>query len=221
MCYSIMVAQDWRKLKSDFELQDSDENILCKYQNRVFPHEESVVLRKNGNIAKLDHMTFSLTPQWAKTKKVKWSTYNARLNRTNPKNGKFEKIYEVPTWRDSFNSHNCVVPIASFFESCREGSAKGHEVNFSEEKGITLYAAGIYSQWKGDTETLNSFAILTTDPTSYIKKVGHDRMPIFLNTENSRTWLEGLTSEKKAYGFLANNHENHDFKHSLVRELKT
>lgn len=239
MCYSIMYAQQWSKLQKSFDLSFDESFPSQKMGERVFPFKETYVLTHSGENTQLQEMRYSLTPSWSETSKVKWSTYNARLTRA--KGDTIERIYEVPTWRESFGSKHCVVPITHFFESCYDGLAAGHEVAFQGLDHETLFCAGIYSHWQGEEEEplplfaaaekspsenpffskteFRSFAIITTEPTPYIEEVGHDRMPVFLNIKSAKEWLAGFSSPETAFDFILNNSIKPELSYEPIRRL--
>lgn len=203
--------------RNSFNLSSSH----LKLDEQVYPFKPALVLVKDNSI-KLEKFRYSLTPSWAKDEKVKWSTYNARLNRINSKTKMFEKIYEVPTWKSVFGFKNCIVPMVSFRESCSNGKESGKIVDFSNSEGNLLLVAGIYDQWvnKKTGEIIQSFAVVTTEPTEYISSIGHDRSPVFLSIEKSSQWLEGFVSPEAAYNFLNDSNLTHKLSYKTVRSLK-
>ena len=229
MCYSIIYSVQWNKLKSLFNIEIESE-ILDQQGSRVFPRKKSRVIVKSKKEAEyaLPEMEYSLVPSWSKEHIVKWSSYNARLNRINPKTNSEEKIFEAPTWREPFAKYHCIVPMTKFFESCRErGIAKGHEVSFFEKnKDEIMFGAGIYSIWKGkikeQEKTIFSFAIITTEPNYFIESVGHDRMPVFLQPDNCKKWMKNdFSNSEEAYQFLTDSKFEPDLDFEKVRELKS
>jgi putative SOS response-associated peptidase YedK len=65
-------------------------------------------------------------------------------------------------------------------------------VRFHEKHQGLLLAAGLWDHWqdRATKSTLNSFAIVTDEPDSFVKEVGHDRMPIFLTQQGVEHWLD-------------------------------
>ncbi len=149
-----------------------------------------VIVEENGaKVLKL--MQFSLIPPWSTEKKVKFSTYNARLTEFDEKKNKIVCIYEKPTWRTSFLAKHCLVPITGFMEPIYKGEFAGHWVRFAESHQKVLFAAGIWGEWhsKQGGEIIESFAIITDDPIPFVKKIGHSRSPLFLAPEAFDEWL--------------------------------
>lgn len=172
MCAQYLIKANLRALQNFFALKDG-ENF--EYPERIFPYSPAPVLTKNGIVK----MQYSLVPSWSKEPRVKFATYNARI----------ETVVEKPTWKEPFKKNHCLVPISGFIESIDEGEFKGHMVEFYGSD--LLVAAGIYDQWtdKKSGEVLESFAMLMTEPNDFIRTIGHDRQPIFLKEESARKWL--------------------------------
>jgi len=59
--------------------------------------------------------------------------------------------------------------------------------------------AGIWSRWDSPDKTIESCAIITTEPNSYLAKI-HDRMPVIIRPEEYDAWLyEGGEAMLKPY----------------------
>ena len=170
-----------------------------EHSSRVLPHSQAVVVTKEG----ITVMNFSLTPSWSPESKVKYATYNARL----------ETVAEKSTWKVPFAKYHCFVPMDAFIEPIYDGELGGNMISFESE--TLMYAAGIYDTWinKKTGEVLESFAIITSEPSPFVRSIGHDRQPVFLDLESAKKWtnLTGKASEMQ--DFLV--------KHSLTPSLRT
>lgn len=174
-----------RAMCSQFEIKATPEEIADflelefpnpgSWEAKVFPYYPAPVATKDG----IRLMQFSLVPAWSREPKVKFPTYNARL----------DTITEKPTWKKPFTQGHCVVPITRFIEPTYTGRLAGHMIAFSAPN--ILLAAGIYDRWRNPKtgEELLSFAIVTDDPSDFVKDLGHDRQPVFLDEESARDWL--------------------------------
>lgn len=180
---------------------------------RVFPHTKAPVLRLKEGCLVLEALQFSLLPSWAKEKRIKFSTHNARL----------ESIYQKPTWREAFQKRHCIIPMTDFFEPIRTGEYANQMVRFFPKDFKIIWAVGIWEQWvsKQDGEIIESFAILTDDPVPFVKKIGHDRSPVFLQSEKIIEWLsnEDLPPEKMIQ-FLRSNKAIPPFEVERDRPMK-
>ncbi len=223
MCANYTFHADQNDLQKYFEQLKIDEASPFQHvKESIFPFTYApVIVAHNDNLI-LTAKRYSLTPAWAKTPKVKWATYNARMNRTNQKEGKgLEHIYEVPTWREPFARFHCLVPMNTFKESCHEGEAAGHIVKFASKENSLLFAAGIYSDWIDTTgEILSTFAVITTDPDDYIKQIGHDRSPLFLSQDSGIKWLSEFKNGKAAYDYLESEMTRPILDYEIDRKLK-
>ncbi len=125
---------------------------------------------------------WGLVPEWEKTFTTKYPTHNARL----------ETVSEKPSFRSAWkNSRTALVPVAGFYEWRKEGSIK--QPYFIHKPEDLLVFAGLWEQW-GDKV---SFTILTTPAQGKIAKL-HHRMPVMLNQNDARSWLEeGIGQEDK------------------------
>lgn len=196
MCAQYTLHKNIEDLQKIFGLPVLSDMI---FNERILPHSKAVVVKAEG----LTVMNFSLTPSWSKEAKVKYATYNARL----------ESVDEKSTWKIPFLKHHCIVPMDAFIEPIYEGDLAGNMVRFESE--ALMYAAGIYDSWinKQTGEVLESFAIITADPSPFVRSIGHDRQPVFLDLASAVKWmsLSGRAAEMK--DFLV--------AHSLTPSLRT
>jgi putative SOS response-associated peptidase YedK len=67
-------------------------------------------------------------------------------------------------------------------------------VRFFLSDETLLFAAAIWDAWtnKVTGELIESFAIVTSTPDSFISPTGHDRMPAFLESNAFEQWLNPL-----------------------------
>lgn len=199
MCYSAMLKQDAQRLGLKYEIRIGDEHPdfrLEPWSVRVFPHQVFPVVRELHQEREILEMNYSLIPKWSDARKPKFATYNARI----------ETLCDKATWKEPAKRNHCIVPLTSFFESCHDGTHAGNIVEFSSIKeGEVLSAAGIWDEWTCKTtgEKLLSFAIITTKPSPFIERTGHDRSPVFLATDSALEWIkEGNWNCNKAKSFL-------------------
>jgi len=150
---------------------------LCPTQNAPV-----VVRSADENTVKL--MRWGLVPNWAKTIKdaSKYSLINARG----------EEITEKRSYKNAFANQRCIVPLSGFFEWRRE-TEKGPKVPFAiylKDEPI-MSIAGIWERWHSEDskEEVYSFSIVTTEANSFMKKI-HDRMPVILDREMEKVWLD-------------------------------
>lgn len=149
---------------------------------RVVPYRAGPVITAiDQRCLALEMMQYSLIPSWSREKKLKFATYNARI----------ETVCEKPTWKESFPYHHCLIPVSQFVEPIYTGDYAGNMVGFYSDN--VMLAAGIYNRWLDRTtgDELASYAMLMKEPLAYVKKVGHDRSPIFLSLSDGLKWMRG------------------------------
>ena len=112
MCAQYTLNTRTQKLADTFGIKiDQDLDI----QLRVLPYTPAVVVRKISEQMKFEKMSYSLVPSWSKEPRVKFASYNARL----------ETILEKPTWKIPFISKRCLVPMSSFCRSHLHAGTRG------------------------------------------------------------------------------------------------
>lgn len=144
-------------------------------------------------------LSWGLIPQWSKDSSLAASLINARL----------ETVSEKPSFRNLISQHRCVLPMDGYFEwkeilrveklkpvkqpfyfTARHDSAYSHS-------GM-LAVAGLWTSWKDPTrldgQVVHSAVLLTRDANEMVKQV-HHRMPVLLDEQGVRSWLDHATSD--------------------------
>jgi putative SOS response-associated peptidase YedK len=167
------------------------EGLDTEWSERVLPYTPAPVLTAEGPKV----MNYSLIPVWSKEPKPKFATHNARL----------ETITEKATWKRPFLKHHCAVPMNAFIEPIYTGELAGNMVRFNSKD--ILWAAGIHDSWvnKETGEVIESFAIITSEPSQFVKDTGHDRQPLFLTEKNADKWLKLAGEPDTLVEFLNDN----------------
>ena len=125
---------------------------------------------------------FGLIPSWAKDKKS--ININARS----------ETLFEKMSFRDSFKSKRCLIPVNGFYEWEKIDKEKfPYYVQSMNDGGFVL--AGLWDEWYDvkKNEKIISVALITTQPNEKISKI-HDRMPVILDSKHWKIWLDSNTS---------------------------
>jgi putative SOS response-associated peptidase YedK len=121
-----------------------------------------------------------LVPYWGKEEKLGYKCINARA----------ETVATAPAFRDPYRyKRRCIVPACGFYE--RQKTPAGKVPYYITSADETLLAfAGLSDNWRTPGgERLTTFTIITTTPNELVARL-HDRMPVILEPENYRTWLE-------------------------------
>lgn len=151
----------------------------------VAPTQSAPVIRRseNGPVV-VETLRWGLVPSWTGEVSIGSRMINARA----------ETIHQKLAYRTSFRHRRCLVPIRAFFEWSRIGDRKiPHAVRGTD--GDLLLLAGIWARTELVPESpLETFAIVTTRPHEAFTAI-HDRMPVVLDGEDRRTWLDHRVPE--------------------------
>ncbi|HQN49343.1 MAG TPA: SOS response-associated peptidase, partial [Caldisericia bacterium] len=93
----------------------------------------------------------------------------------------------------------CLIPSNGFYEWKKEEKTKTPYLITLKDMEIFSFA-GIFDIYKDEENEIMSFSIITTEPNNKIKKI-HDRMPVILDKEREKIWLD---YEYKGYDNLIN-----------------
>ena len=136
-------------------------------------------LTKDGLIEQVT-ARWGLVPFFAKDEKTGYKCINARA----------ETLARTPAFRGPYTSRRrCLVPACGFYEWQKHPAGK-QPYYITSADGSLLAFAGLWDVWKRpDGEALTTFTIITTAPNALTRRL-HDRMPVILEPDDYRTWLE-------------------------------
>lgn len=146
----------------------------------IGPGQEELVIRASATEPggrELNRLFWGFVPSWSREEKPP-PIINARA----------ETIATKPSFREAFRHRRCLVPADGFYEWKRR-DRKRLPFLFTLTGDAPFALAAIWETWThGDTRR-DGFCLLTTGPNSLMEPV-HDRMPILLDEEGARRWLE-------------------------------
>lgn len=145
----------------------------------MYPAKLGPVVYADRDIAPtLAMFEWGLLPAWWKpSDKVK----TRRTFQRKCFNARSETAHEKPTFRGAFRGRRCLVPASAFFE-------KGQF--FQVKHARPFFFAGLWERWQSESETVNSYTILTTEANMIVKGVGYHRMPVILgDRQQSDLWM--------------------------------
>jgi putative SOS response-associated peptidase YedK len=146
----------------------------------VAPTDEAFVVVQREERRAITAYRWGLLPHWADSAKIASRTFNARA----------ETLAAAPAFRDSLRRKRCLVPVDSFYEWRREGSAR-QPFAIARVDSRPLVLAGLWSGWRDpSTDTVRrTFTIVTTTPNETMASI-HNRMPVVLDDEAWDVWLD-------------------------------
>lgn len=130
----------------------------------------------------LVQLHWGLIPPWAKDRKIGYSTINARA----------ETVDSKPSFRSSFKKRRCLILADGFYEWQKSDAKKKQPFYIHMQDNHPFAFAGLWEQWKGDSEEIESCTIIATEGNDLMKPI-HDRMPVILDPSDYDLWLDPET----------------------------
>lgn len=115
-------------------------------------------------------------------------------------NARAETVAEKSTFRDAFRKRRCLIPACGFYEWLRSA---GEPWYFQAASGEILGLAGIWKSLPGPESNHRSLVVLTREAVAPVTAV-HHRMPLLLNENDGRDWLNPATSEECLQAIIRN-----------------
>jgi len=140
----------------------------------IAPTAQVLIVRDGGAAM----VKWGLVPRWAKDPSM-----GARMN-----NARAETVAEKPSFREAFRKRRCLIPASGFYEWKLEGKLKQPYYIHPAAAGLFAFA-GLWERWEGPGGSLETCAVITTEPNAAMAPV-HDRMPVIVDAMNYRAWLE-------------------------------
>ncbi|KAI0727743.1 hypothetical protein C8Q72DRAFT_781057 [Fomitopsis betulina] len=167
-----------------FGLTPADPN-----RHNIAPHSQAPILRRRDPGAEgspddlvLQTMRWGLVPHWSKHEDKTLSTTNARRENLVEGGG---------MWQSIKGKTRCAVLCEGYYEWLKKG--KERLPHFTKRKdGQLLLLAGLYDRahLEGETESLWTFTIVTTDANKDFQWL-HDRQPVILSSIDAlNDWLD-------------------------------
>lgn len=143
----------------------------------IAPGDEVAVIRDDEPDA-IDRHEWGLLPGWVDDPDD-WSF---------PSNARAETVEEKPSFRHAVAERRCLVLADGFYEwSGTPGSKQPYRVGLDGNEPFAF--AGLWERWGADGDERRTVTILTTDANAIVAPV-HDRMPVILQPDEERRWLE-------------------------------
>jgi putative SOS response-associated peptidase YedK len=103
-------------------------------------------------------------------------------------NARAESVDSRPSFRGLLAGRRCVVPADGFYEWRTEmGRRQPYFIRHRDRRPLAF--AGLWDDWTGAGGTTRSCTIITTDANDLLRPL-HDRMPVVLEPEALRRWLD-------------------------------
>lgn len=181
MCGRFVVSYTYDQLVAflgnAFDIFDLDENVAIPNYN-VAPGQQVISVISDGTNYRVGTLKWGLVPSFSKDEKSGYKMINARR----------ETIHIKPSFKQSFFQKRCVILANGFYEWKRkDGSKKPHYITLNDQEMFLM--AGLWSGYqKEDGSMLYTTTIITTEANEKMSDL-HDRMPVILDLDAARVWL--------------------------------
>lgn len=143
-------------------------------------------------------MQWWLLPFWSKAPRIKYSTFNARV----------ETVATAASFREPFRKRRCLIPAMGWYE-WQELPGGNLPWFLHGADGKILALAGLWERWEGKEahagEIIESCSIVVGPANEKFGAI-HDRMPFALDSARAHQWLDpGLTDGERVMDLLQPN----------------
>ncbi len=172
MCGRFANWSDKNKILEHYELKNAPD-YYTGYN--VVPSYDIPIIRLNPG-KELANCHWGLIPHWVKDMKLQ------------PANARADGVAKKPFFRDSFKNRRCLISMNGYYEwSELNGPKQPYFIHLHENKLFSI--AGIWSRWDTPDKSIESCALITTEPNRYLSRI-HDRMPVIIKPADYDQWLD-------------------------------
>ena len=178
--------KDFIKQLHQYELPFVEEQEIDFSANyNIAPDTDIVVLLGDQSKNTLTLAHWGVIPHWAKA-----------MPKVRPINARAETLAIKPYFRHMLHRSHCIIPASGFYEWKQTAKSKKQPYYIQRADGNPMAFAGLWDIWKSDASAapVVSCTIITTDANSEMKFV-HDRMPVILEPEQWKEWLNANKPE--------------------------
>jgi len=147
----------------------------------IAPDSSVTILLGNHNKATLANAQWGLIPHWAES-----------VPKVRPINARGETLGTKPYFRRMFRKNHCLIPASGFFEWKRTEGTHKQPYYIHRIDNRPMAFAALWDRWQPpekNEKPIISCTIITTEANREMLDV-HDRMPVILEPENWKAWLE-------------------------------
>lgn len=181
MCGRFTITVDLEDLRiyleNNFDIRDMNNQFELPRFN-VAPGQDVITIIHDGQKHRIGTLKWGFVPPFAKDEKIAYHMINAKA----------ETLHEKPSFLPSFQTKRCVILADSFYEWKKEDNLKQPMRILMHNK--TIFAmAGLWTTYiKPNGEKLFTTTIITTKANELMKDI-HERMPVILNEDAIKVWL--------------------------------
>lgn len=175
MCGRFIISKKIEDITERFHVDVDAEQYKIIYN--AAPSQNLPVIT-NANPNQISFFKWGLIPFWSKDPSVGNKMINARA----------EGILEKASFKNPMKSKRCLVVSDGFYEWKKIGKSKQPYRICLKDENLFAYA-GLWDVWKDASgKSISTFTIITTEANVLMQDL-HHRMPVILDKERERIWL--------------------------------
>jgi len=195
MCYYYAINERLDKIERRTNAKFDQEGFepIKEVNGFVHPYMPIIVDKRPDLITGAN---WGLLPTWAKDTSFQKNTLNARI----------ETLDEKPSFKNVIKNR-CLIPVTNFFEWqwLDEKGKQKQKYSIGVEGEEIFCFAGIYSIWNNpeNGNPMLTYTIITTQANELMSEIHNTkkRMPVILNSEHHKLWLEGENYKEFAFPY--------------------
>ena len=140
----------------------------------------------------ISYFYWGLAPKWLKNKTVAEKTINVHA----------ELIPDKPVMLKSLMKNRCIIPADGFYAWKKVGKKIEIPWRFTSKSKEIFSIAGLWEEYEDEGETFHTFIIITVPAPSPVAEVT-ERMPLLLNSDSEKIWLNRESSKDELLTLMA------------------
>ena len=166
-----------------FSINDFEINSYKPSYN-ISPSQNVLSIINDGTNFRAGYIKWGFIPEFSKDEK----TYMI--------NTRSETIDLKPSFKKSFINKRCIIPVDGFYEWKKDQNNKT-PMRIQMKDNSIFAIAGIWSMFTRDDDSkLFTFSIITTTANELMQDI-HERMPVILNKDFQKIWLNPKNKDPK------------------------
>ncbi|MCM3587996.1 SOS response-associated peptidase [Mesobacillus maritimus] len=183
MCGRFTLTATFEQVIDRFVIESFALEVPYQPQYNISPSQSVLAIINNGEINKMGYLRWGLIPPWAKDEKIGYKMINARA----------ETLEEKPSFRKSYQQKRCLIVADSFYEWKRQNGKDKTPMRIKLKSNELFGMAGLWEKWLSPTgQAIFTCTVITTTANQLVQDI-HDRMPVILEPETEKIWLDPNT----------------------------
>ncbi|MGD6941502.1 SOS response-associated peptidase [Cytobacillus gottheilii] len=178
MCGRFTLFSDYEEIIDRFDIEAAIDEAQHIRSYNIAPSHEVLAVINDGEKNRLGYLKWGLIPPWAKDVKIGYKMTNARA----------ETLTEKQSFRAAYEKRRCLIIADSFYEWKKTSTTKV-PMRIKLKSDNLFGMCGLWERWiSPEGAPVYSCTIITTASNPFMREI-HERMPVILNPEDEKTWL--------------------------------